>query len=181
MTSLQSFLKRDSGTKFWGTFWEHTEDHIDTRGLLFLNRCTTRCHSFSLVVILCHLLSFIVPLVATCYSLLYQSLSLVAIRCNSLHNSLAFAVTCLFFFKQSDKTLVKEFFFTKDADCTITEKGLHQMFFTVKIVKYFRKALFQNNKILFFRPLWNFSSVLKAIASFLQLLFRWCPSTDLSK
>ena len=141
-----------------------------------------------LVVIRFHWLSFFV----TCYHSLYHSLPLVVLCCTSRYHLLPFDVTrcktcwhslslvCLFF-KQSDKTLVKEFFFTKDADCTITEKGLHQMFFTVKIVKYFRKALFQNNKILFFRPLWNFSSVLKAIASFLQLLFRWCPSTDLSK
>ena len=77
------------------------------------NRFITRCHSLSLIVIFCYSLSFVVIrchslsfVVVCCHSLslfvacchfLYQSLSLVVIRCttrcHSLHHSLSFVVT----------------------------------------------------------------------------------------
>ena len=74
-----------------------------------VTRCTTRCHSLSLVVPRCHLLyhslSFVVPLVVTGCTTRCHSLSLVVIRCHSLYHSLSFVVsrctTCLSFYKRS--------------------------------------------------------------------------------
>ena len=57
---------------------------------LAVTRCTTHCHSFSLIFTLCHSLYQLLSLVVTrCYSL-----SLVVIRCHSLYHSLSFIVTC---------------------------------------------------------------------------------------
>ena len=55
---------------------------------LVVTRCTTRCHSLSLVVIRCHSLSFVVTRCTTrCHSL-----SFVVTRCTTRCHSLSFVV-----------------------------------------------------------------------------------------
>ena len=54
-----------------------------------VTRCTTRCHSLSLVVTGCHSLSLVVPPVVT----LCHSLSLAVTRCTTCCHSLPLAVS----------------------------------------------------------------------------------------
>ena len=78
---------------------------------LFVTRCTTCCHSLSLVSVIvplvvtrcprCHSLSLVVPLVVTCCTTrshsLYRSLSFVVTRCTTrCHSSLDVPLVCLF-------------------------------------------------------------------------------------
>ena len=63
----------------------------DGHSLLFVvTRCTTCCHSLSLVVILCHSLSLVV---IRCHSLYYNCVPLVVIRCRWLSFVVPLVVT----------------------------------------------------------------------------------------
>ena len=78
-----------------------------------------------------------------------------------------------------------DFFFSEVAGCNLSKKRLHERFVHAKFVRTCRNSyllgqLLMNDSVSF-RHLWDFISVLKAVAVFLPLHLDSCPCAALSK
>ena len=81
--------------------------------------------------------------------------------------------------KSHRKITVVEFFFSEVAGSDFTKRGLHHRFIWVNFLKFLRPAFFYHlwaNTSVPFRPLWDFTNILKEVTVFLsRFYFDSCP------